>query len=67
MNNLNNLDSTNPTIRWGIVGAGRIAKTFANDIQLAEHATLVAVASRNLDSASFCKRMFGRNRLWILC
>lgn len=51
MNNLNNQDSTNPPIRWGIVGAGRIAKTFANDIKLAEHATLVAVASRNLDSA----------------
>jgi len=39
------------TIRWGIVGAGRIAKTFANDIEHAPQASLYAVASRQLSSA----------------
>jgi predicted dehydrogenase len=48
---MNNTNSKNPTIRWGIVGAGRIARTFANDIQYAEHATMAAVASRSIDSA----------------
>ncbi len=43
-------------IRWGIVGAGRIAKTFANDIAYAPHASLYAVASRRYHSAqSFAK------------
>ena len=40
-----------PFIRWGIIGAGRIGKAFANDIKGAEHANLMAVASRSLDSA----------------
>ena len=44
-------DNNNKIIRWGIVGAGRIANTFANDIQFSEHASLDAVASRQLASA----------------
>jgi predicted dehydrogenase len=39
------------TVRWGIVGAGRIANTFANDITLTQNATLYAIASRKLAPA----------------
>lgn len=38
-------------IRWGIIGPGRIANTFANDIKYAPSASLYAVASRQLASA----------------
>lgn len=38
-------------VRWGIIGAGRIAHTFARDIGLAGNARLAAVASRSLESA----------------
>ena len=38
-------------VRWGIIGAGRIARTFASDIAFAPHATLAAVASRELSRA----------------
>jgi predicted dehydrogenase len=39
------------TIRWGIVGAGRIAHTFARDIKATRHGVLHAVAARNGDAA----------------
>ncbi len=39
------------TLRWGIIGAGRIAKTFANDIVYAQHASLYGIAARQLASA----------------
>lgn len=38
-------------IRWGIIGTGTIANTFAADLQLIEGAVLQAVASRELDKA----------------
>lgn len=38
-------------VRWGIVGAGRIAEQFAADIRLVPGARLVAIASRYLASA----------------
>jgi predicted dehydrogenase len=38
-------------IRWGIIGCGKIAAKFANDLQLVEGAELYAVAARSLDAA----------------
>ena len=43
-------------IRWGIVGAGRIAHTFAQDMSATRNGTLQAVAARSEDSA----RRFGQ-------
>lgn len=45
------------TIRWGIVGAGNIAHTFAQDVTATKHGVLRAVASRNGDNArAFAQR-----------
>ncbi|MEX0290684.1 MAG: Gfo/Idh/MocA family protein [Flavobacteriaceae bacterium] len=38
-------------IRWGIVGLGGIAHSFAKDLQLVDDGLLVGVASRSLDKA----------------
>ncbi|TMU55145.1 Gfo/Idh/MocA family protein [Flagellimonas algicola] len=46
-------------IRWGIVGLGRIAKLFAEDLQLVKDAELVAVASNNMDRARDFAEIFG--------
>jgi len=40
------------SIRWGILGCGRIARKFASDLQLVKVAELTAVASRSIDQAS---------------
>ncbi|WP_225318680.1 MULTISPECIES: Gfo/Idh/MocA family protein [unclassified Cellvibrio] len=42
----------NKKVRWGIVGAGRIAHTFAKDIAHTKSAELVAVAARSLGNAT---------------
>lgn len=39
------------TIRWGILGCGRIARKFASDLRLVQEAELTAVASRNMETA----------------
>lgn len=38
-------------VRWGIIGPGRIAHTFAKDITFTNNASLQAVASRTLETA----------------
>jgi predicted dehydrogenase len=44
------------TIRWGIIGLGKIANKFAQDLLKVEHSQLYAVASRNQEKAnSFAK------------
>lgn len=39
------------TLRWGVVGTGSIANSMAGSIKAAEHAELVAVSSRRMESA----------------
>ena len=45
-------------IRFGIVGAGRIARKFAEDIRVVEDAKAVAIASRSLDRAKAFQKDF---------
>lgn len=46
-------------IRWGIVGLGKIANTFAQDLMLVEDAVLSAVASRSLEKAEDFSKKYG--------
>jgi predicted dehydrogenase len=39
------------TIRWGIIGPGKIAHNFAKDLKLVSDGRLTAVASRNVEKA----------------
>ena len=41
-----------PPIRWGIIGAGGIAGTFADAVTAHTRAQVVAVGSRNRDRSS---------------
>src|SRR3954468_9439208 len=47
------------TIRWGILGAGRIAHKFAADLKLVQDAELIAVGSRSQQTADEFGREFG--------
>ena len=51
------------TIKWGILGCGKIAGKFASDLALIEDAELTAVASRSLDKA----KIFGSEFNVSLC
>ena len=46
------------TIRWGILGAGRIARKFASDLRLAENCVLMAIGSRSKQSADDFNKEF---------
>lgn len=46
-------------IRWGIVGPGKIAKKFTEDLLLLEDAEVTAVASRSFDRAKEFAKEFG--------
>lgn len=48
---------------WAILGCGKIASKFANDINLTEGASLYAVASRNLENA----KTFGKEHCATVC
>jgi predicted dehydrogenase len=41
----------NDTIGWGILGPGKIAQSFVNDLKLVKDGKLVAAASRNIERA----------------
>ena len=49
----------NDKVRWGILGTGKIAKTFATALKDTPDAQLAAVGSRNLASADVFAREFG--------
>lgn len=45
--------------KWGILGAGRIARKFANDLESISDATLYAVGSRSMERAQSFANDFG--------
>ncbi|GGY97873.1 Gfo/Idh/MocA family protein [Pseudoduganella plicata] len=51
------------TIRWGILGTGRIAKAFATALKDTPDAVLAAVASRSVDSATAFATEYGSHEL----
>jgi predicted dehydrogenase len=51
-------------VRWGILGPGRIARSFARGLQDAAGARLVAVGSRDLDRARAFAAEFGLDRAY---
>lgn len=45
-------------IRWGILGCGRIARKFASDLRLVKDAQLIAIGSRNRETAEAFSKDF---------
>lgn len=43
---------------WGIIGLGKIANTFAEDLQLSKNSILYGVASRNIEKAKIFSEKF---------
>ena len=39
-------------VKWGIVGPGKIAHQFANDVQFTANSEIIAVASNSIDRAN---------------
>lgn len=50
------------TIRWGILGCGKIAIKFASDLRLTEGAVLAAVGARDADRASAFAATYGAGK-----
>ncbi len=46
-------------LRWGVIGTGKIAATFARDLRLIEEGDVVAVGSRRRESAERFAQEFG--------
>ncbi len=46
-------------LRWGVIGTGRIARTFASDLTFIDDGTIVAVGSRTLSAAQRFAAEFG--------
>jgi predicted dehydrogenase len=57
------MTGTVSTIRWGILGTGRIAKAFAAALKDTPDAVLAAVASRSVDSATAFASEHGAHEL----
>ena len=53
---------TSRVLRWGVVGPGRIARTFAEDITGVDSARLVAVASTQRQRAEDFAERYGLDR-----
>ena len=49
---------------WGIIGAGRIARKFSDDLKLLSNANLYAVASMSLERAENFKNEFGYEKAY---
>ncbi|MFT5133194.1 MAG: dihydrodiol dehydrogenase / D-xylose 1-dehydrogenase (NADP) [Gammaproteobacteria bacterium] len=52
------------TVRWGILGAGRIANWFAKSLRQVSDAELVAIASRQQDTATQFATKFGIDKAY---
>lgn len=52
------------TIRWGILGCGKIARKFASDLALVKNAKLFAVAARSIETASAFATEFGSSKAY---
>ncbi|MEM6541868.1 MAG: Gfo/Idh/MocA family oxidoreductase, partial [Bacteroidota bacterium] len=51
-------------IKWGIIGPGKIARSFADDLKLVNNATLNAVASRNRERATIFAKDYGISHIF---
>ena len=54
---------TSGKVRWGIIGPGRIAHSFARDITAVDNAELVAVAARDGERARAFADLLQRSRV----
>ncbi len=52
------------TIRWGILGLGKIANKFASDLALVEDAILYAVGSRDMNKANEFGKKYGAKKFY---
>ncbi len=54
----------NKTIRWGILGCGKIARKFASDLTLVNNAKLSAVAARSAETATDFAKEFNASKAY---